>query len=182
MAITYPFIQAKHFTAGRNGNKPKIIVIHTMETPQSEGRANQVALWFAGSSAPQASAHYMVDDKEVVQSVKEADTAWAVDDQMLNQESISIEHAGYAAQSPAIWANAYSKAQLALSASLTADIAKRNKIPAVRLTPAQIVAGGSGFCGHADITAAFKIAGGHTDPGTSWPWDTYLALVKTNMV
>jgi len=92
MAITYPFIQAKHFTAGRNGKKPKIIVIHTMETPQSEGRANQVALWFAGSSAPQASAHYMVDDKEVVQSVKEADTAWAVDDQMLNQESISIEH------------------------------------------------------------------------------------------
>lgn len=182
MAIKYPFIQAKHYSPGRGGKNVKLIVLHTMETPQSEGRANQVALWFAGSSAPQASAHYMVDDKAIIQSVSEADTAWAVDEYDLNQESISIEHAGYAAQTPAIWANPYSTAQLALSASLTADIAKRHGIPAVKLTPAQIVAGQSGFCGHADITAAFKIAGGHTDPGANFPWASYIQAVKAKMV
>lgn len=180
--MTYPFIQAKHYTQGRGGKTPKLIVIHTMETPQSEGRANQVALWFAGSSAPQASAHYMIDNKAIVQSVNEADTAWAVDEFQLNQESISLEHAGYAAQTAAIWANPYSTAQLALSASLAADIAKRYSIPAVRLTPAQIVAGGTGFCGHNDITAAFKIAGGHTDPGANFPWASYLEAVKAKMV
>lgn len=181
MAIKYPFIQAKHYSPGRGGKTVKLIVLHTMETPQSEGRANQVALWFAGSSAPQASAHYMVDDKQIVQSVSEQDTAWAVDEYDLNQESISIEHAGYAAQTPAVWANAYSTAELALSASLTADIAKRYKIPAVKLTPEQIVAGQSGFCGHVDITNAFKIAGGHQDPGEQYPWDKYMALVKQHM-
>jgi N-acetyl-anhydromuramyl-L-alanine amidase AmpD len=100
----------------------------------------------------------------------------------LNQESISLEHAGYAAQTAAIWANPYSNAQLALSASLAADIAKRYSIPAVRLTPAQIVAGGTGFCGHNDITAAFKIAGGHTDPGIFFDWNDYLSMVKSHML
>lgn len=180
--MTYPFIQAKHYTAGRGGKTPKLIVIHTMETPQTEGRANQVALWFAGSNAPQASAHYMVDDKEIIQTVNEADTAWAVDEFDLNEESISIEHAGYAAQTPAVWADAYSTAELALSASLSADIAKRHGIPVVRLTPAQIVAGESGFCGHVDITDAFKIAGGHTDPGANFPWASYLKAVQAKMV
>lgn len=179
--MTYKFVQAKHYTAGRGGKQPKLIVIHTMEAPQSEGRANQVALWFAGTSAPQASAHYMVDDKEVIQSVQEADTAWAVDDFNLNQESISIEHAGYAAQTPATWGNPYATAELALSATLAADIAKRHGIPAIHLTPAQIVAGASGFCGHIDITNAFKIAGGHTDPGTNFPWSAYIQQVKSKM-
>jgi len=100
--MTYPFIQAKHYTPGRDGKPIKLIVVHTMETPQTEGRAKQVALWFAGDNAPQASAHYMVDDKEVIQSVNEADTAWAVNQQDINQQSISIEHAGYAAQTPQV--------------------------------------------------------------------------------
>jgi len=176
--MTYQFIQAKHFTPGRGGKKPILIAIHTMETPESEGRAAQVANWFAGATAPQASAHYMVDDKQVLQSVKDEDTAWAVGDFLLNQESISIEHAGTASQTPAQWEDAYSKAELALSARLTADLAHKWGIPAVKLTPAQILAGKSGFCGHADITVAKKIAGGHTDPGPNFPWDKYLKLVN----
>ena len=122
--MTYPFIGAKHFTVGRNNNKPRMIVIHTMETPENNGRAYQVAQWFAGPSSPQASAHYMVDNAEIYMSVKEEDTAWAVDDFALNQQSISIEHAGSASQTPAQWSDAYSKQELALSAKLSADIRK----------------------------------------------------------
>ena len=180
--MNIPFIGARHFTAGRGGNKPRLIVIHTMETPENNGRAYQVAQWFAGTSSPQASAHYMVDNAEVYQSVKEEDTAWAVDDFGLNQQSISIEHAGYASQSPTQWQDSYSKAELTLSAGLAAQIAARWSIPAVKLSPADILAGKSGFCGHADITAAKKIAGGHTDPGVSFPWDIYLTAVKAAMV
>lgn len=178
--MTYPFYQAVNFSKGRGGHIPHLIVVHTMETPESEGRAKQVAGWFAGKTAPQASAHYMVDDKQVVQSVSEFDTAWACDDWLLNQQSISIEHAGSASQSPEQWNDAYSQAELKLSAQLAAEIAKRYRIPAIKLTPADILVGKAGFCGHADITAAKKIAGGHTDPGTHFPWDTYLGLVKSH--
>jgi N-acetyl-anhydromuramyl-L-alanine amidase AmpD len=176
--MTYPFVQATHYTKGRGGNKPRLIVVHTMETPESEGRAKQVAAWFAGTTAPQASAHYMCDDKDVIQSVQEADTAWAVDDFALNEQSISIEHAGSAAQSAAQWADGYSLAELKISAALAADIAKRNNIPAVKLTPADVLAGKSGFVGHNDITIAKKISGGHSDPGANFPWTQYLNLIK----
>ena len=176
--MTYLFITAKYFTTGRAGVKPRLIVIHTMETPESRGRAHQVAAWFSGANAPQASAHYMVDDAEIYQCVKESDTAWAVADQALNQASISIEHAGAAAQSSTQWVDAYSKAELALSARLTADIAHRNGIPAVKLSPADILAGKAGFCGHNDITEAKKIAGGHSDPGPNFPWEEYLKQVN----
>jgi len=179
--MTYPIIQAKHYTPGRNGIKPRLIVIHTMETPENRGRAHQVAAWFSGANAPQASAHYMVDDADIYLSVKETDTAWACDDQELNQASISIEHAGVAAQTPAQWADAYSKSELALSARLTADIAHRYGIPAIKLSPADILAGKAGFCGHNDITSAKKIFGGHTDPGPNFPWTGYLAQVNATL-
>ena len=180
--MTYKFIQAKHYSPGRGGKKPNLIVIHTMETPENEGRAAQVANWFAGATAPESSAHYMVDDKQVIQSVKDEDTAWAVGDFPLNQASISIEHAGTASQTVAQWADDYSKAELALSSALAAELAHKWGIPAVKLTPADILAGKSGFCGHADITAAKKVAGGHTDPGAHFPWDFYLSTIKTKMV
>ena len=178
--MTYPFYQAKNFTKGRSNHNPRLIIIHTMETPESAGRAKQVATWFNGKTAPQASAHYMVDDKQIVQSVLEADTAWACDDWELNQVSISIEHAGSASQTPAQWADAYSTAELSLSAKLSADIAKRWSIPLVKLTPDDILAGKAGFAGHLDITKAKKIAGGHTDPGVNFPWETYLKLIGGN--
>jgi N-acetyl-anhydromuramyl-L-alanine amidase AmpD len=177
--MTYPFNQAQSFTKGRGGKKIKLIVIHTMETPETPSRARQVWNWFAGKTAPHASAHYMVDNKEILQSVKDEDTAWAVADSLLNQTSISIEHAGQASQTTAQWNDAYSNAELKLSAKLSAELAKKYNIPAVKLSPADILAGKSGFCGHNDITAAKKIAGGHTDPGKNFPWDKYLKLVTS---
>jgi len=178
--MTYQFITAKHFSVGRGTHKPHIIVIHTMETPENRGRAHQVAVWFSGANAPQASAHYMVDDSEIYQTVKEENSAWAVDDWELNQQSISIEHAGTASQSLVQWQDDYSKSMLANSAKLAADICKRWSIPIVRLTPQDIIAGKSGFCGHNDITHAKKIAGGHTDPGPNFPWNAYLKLVQSH--
>lgn len=176
--MTYPFVQASHYTKGRNGHKPHLIVVHTMETPDTKGRAKQVAGWFAGKTSPDASAHYMVDNINILQSVKEEDTAWAVNDWDLNQKSISIEHAGTASQTVAQWADSYSMAEIKTSAKLAASIAKRWGIPAVKLTPQEILQGKSGFCGHIDVTIAKKINGGHTDPGPHFPWSLYLNLIK----
>lgn len=177
--MTYPFIQAKHFTAGRGTHTPRIIVLHTMETPETESRAKQVASWFAGSTAPQASAHYCVDDKDIIQSVKDTDTAWAVDDFDLNQQSISIELAGTAAQTAPQWHDAYSTAEFAQLVALSKALGAKYGIPAVHLTAAQILDGKTkGFCYHHDITIAKKIAGGHTDPGANFPIADFLKALK----
>ena len=176
--MTYPLIPAKHFTAGRGTHSPRIIVIHTMETPEIEGRARQVANWFAGASAPQASAHYCVDDKEIIQSVKDTDTAWAVDDFDLNQQSISIELAGTAGQNAAQWHDTYSKAEFAEFVALSKALSVKYGIPPIWLNTQMILDGKTkGFCGHHDITIAKKIAGGHTDPGANFPMVEFLQAI-----
>lgn len=176
--MTYEFKQAKYYTKGRGKNKIKLIVVHTMETPETPSRARQVWNWFAGTTSPHASAHYMVDNLQILQSVADEDTAWAVDDFDLNQQSISIEHAGSASQNDGEWNDKYSNDELKLSAKLAKELATKYNIPIVKLSPADILAGKSGFCGHIDITTAKKIAGGHTDPGKYFPWDKYLKLVQ----
>lgn len=176
--MTYQLIQSKHFTKGRNKVVPRLIVIHTMETPETEGRAKQVADWFASNFSPEASAHYCVDNKHVYNTVLEADTSWAVDDFFFNEASISIELAGQASQDPKLWYDAYSKSELDIAAKLVADISKRHKIPLVKLTPAEINAGKSGICSHLDITVAKHIAGGHSDPGKDFPWTEFVSLAK----
>ena len=172
------FIPSKHFTHGRGGHPVKLIVVHTMEAPESAGRALQVAQWFAGPTAPQSSVHFCVDNKTIIRCVDEQDTAWAVDDWGLNQQSISIEHAGFAAQTPPQWHDPYSQAMLKISAQLVAQLCRRHNVPKVKLSPAEIAAGKSGICGHADITAAKHIVGGHTDPGPNFPWADYMKLVQ----
>jgi len=177
--VSYPFIQAKHYTPGRAGKKIRMIVLHTMETPETDGRASSVASWFAGSTAPEASAHYCVDNHEIVQSVKDSDTAWAVANPEYNEESISIELAGQASQSPAQWADAYSRGELALVEKLSAELSKAYGIAPIHLSDKQILDGvSSGFCYHADITRAKQIAGGHTDPGVNFPLASFLAGVS----
>jgi len=170
---------AKYFTKGRNGQKIRLIVIHTMECGQTIGKARQVLNWFQGKTSPQASAHYLTDPKQVFQLVDDADTAWAVADYELNEQSLSIELAGSASYTPALWATSYAKMELDLVAHLVATLSKKYGIPAVKLTPEEILAGKSGLCGHVDITVAKKIAGGHTDPGVSFPWAGFIARVES---
>lgn len=178
--VTYPLIPSAHFSKGRGGNKPLWIFIHTMECGESENKAAQVANWFAGKTAPQASAHYCVDDKQIYQCVAESDTAWSVDDFDTNQKSISIELAGAASQALAQWGDPYSKAQMALTQKLVADICKRNKIPLRRITPAYINSNSPGIGGHIDVTQAKKIVGGHTDPGINYPYLTLISGAKAS--
>jgi N-acetyl-anhydromuramyl-L-alanine amidase AmpD len=174
-----PFIQAKNFNRSTRPNPPhpiQLIVIHTMEAPEKPKTAFNVASWFAGPSAPQASAHFCVDDAQVIQCVLECDVAWHAPG--ANSNGIGIEHAGYASQTPEQWDDDYSKAVLANSAKLAAGLCKRFGIPIVRLSIDDLKAGKLGFCGHVDVTNAFSNGRGHVDPGVSFPWDSYLALVQ----
>lgn len=166
---SYPFVPALHFTKGRI-KQVQLIVIHSAECPKKEGAARGVANYFATTDR-QASAHFTVDDKEIIQSVQIEDTAWAAKN--ANANGVHIEHAGYAKQTLLDWLDEYGRAMLELSAKLAAKLCKKYNIEPVR---AEFLSGVSptvtkpGFAGHRDI----PLHGSHSDPGTGFPWDYYL--------
>jgi len=174
-----PFIQAKNYNRSIRPHTPhpiELVIFHTMEAPEKPKTAFNVASWFAGPSAPQASAHFCVDDTQVIQCVLECDVAWAAPG--ANNNGIHIEHAGYANQTPDQWADDYSKATLANSAKLAAQLCKRFNIPIIKLSVDDLKAGKRGFAGHVDVTNAFCNGRGHQDPGASMPWSDYIAQVQ----
>lgn len=179
--LPFSFIEAKGLS--RMGRKEvRVVVIHTMECQELKGRARWCAEWFAGKyapryPAPQASAHYMVDDLETVQGVRESDMAWHAGS--ANPFSIGVEHAGYAGQNAQQWDDEYSRAVLDRSARLVAGICDRWHIPIAKLGPGELQQGQHGICGHVDCTNAFSGGRGHSDPGPGFPWQAYLALVRT---
>jgi len=177
--LNIPFLQAKNYTKGRRPGPIDLIVIHTMEAAEKPTTAEAVAGWGAGPSAPQASWGYAVDNDSIVQSVLDTDTAWHAPG--ANHNGIGIEHAGYAKQNAADWSDDYSQKMLRLSAKLSAMLCAKHNIPVVKLTPAELKAGKRGIVGHKDCTDAFSGGHGHTDPGGSFPWDTYISWIKEEM-
>jgi N-acetyl-anhydromuramyl-L-alanine amidase AmpD len=173
--VAYPLILARNYSRGPRTSPIDLVVIHTMENAEKPDGAENVARWFAGSSAPIASAHYCVDNNSVVQCVREEDVAWAAPG--ANHNGIQIEHAGRAAQSARDWQDGYSNAMLRLSAKLTADICRRRNIPIRWLSAMDLLEGRRGITSHANVSKAFKRST-HTDPGLSFPVEAYLALVK----
>lgn len=168
------FVQARHFTPGRPG-PIELIVIHTMESPEQPGTAERVAAWFAGASAPPASAHYCLDADTVVATVRDSDVAWHAPG--ANDRSLGLEHAGRAAQSARDWGDPYSSRMLALSAGLVARKCAQYDIPVAWLGAAALRAGRRGITGHDEVARAFRLSD-HTDPGPAFPVEAYLSLVR----
>ena len=82
-----------NYRSGRNGNSIKYIVCHFTgnQNDKASGNAN-----YFRSVNRQASAHYFVDDNEIVQVVREGDTSWHCGDGngrygITNSNSIGIE-------------------------------------------------------------------------------------------
>jgi hypothetical protein len=175
--VTYPFVQARNYTrvGGRDIN---LIVVHDMEAPERLNTAENVAAWFAGSTAPRASAHYNIDADSIVQSVRDMDVAWHAPG--ANHNGIGLEHAGYARQSRAEWLDDYGLRMLRLSARLTAELCAKYEIPVRRVTYDGLRAGVRGITGHHDVSLAF-VRSSHWDPGPDFPWDFYLEMVKAEL-
>jgi N-acetyl-anhydromuramyl-L-alanine amidase AmpD len=177
------FIQAKHFKVAHR-EAVDWIVIHATQGAERPRQAIASAERFArgydlvkGQAVEfVASAHYCVGPDCSVQCVRETDVAWHC--KGANRRGIGIELCGRADQTPAQWADPYSESELAQAAVLAASMCTRWGIPAVRLSPDDIVRGQRGIAGHMDFTVAFKTPGGHHDPGPDFPWHHYLDLVR----
>jgi N-acetyl-anhydromuramyl-L-alanine amidase AmpD len=171
--VAIPFVESPNFTASK-GRPIDVLVMHTAEMTERAGAAEAVAAWFARPSS-QVSAHYCVDADSVVQCVRERDIAWHA--RGGNTNSIGIELAGYARQGAPEWADPYSTVMLERAAALAASICFRHRIPVRRVRAAGLLAGRPGITGHADVSEAFRRSD-HWDPGPSFPWPTFLGLVR----
>ena len=185
-----PFIQAKNYqeiiptttpsgVTKRVKRKIRLIVLHTMENNEKPYAAEDVAMWFADRSpskfpAPMASAHYCIDEDSIVQCVREREIAYHAPG--ANNDGIGIEHSGFAKQTKENWDDLSSRLILIRSQIIASDICLRENIPAKKLTVQEILNGEKGFCGHKDITDAYK-KGTHWDPGPNFPWDSYISKI-----
>ncbi len=129
------------------------IVIHT-----TQGSYAGAISWFQNPSSD-VSAHYVIrsSDGEITQMVREANKAWHVG--TYNSRSIGIEHEGFVAD-PGRW---YTDAMYRSSAALVRHLCAKYGIPIDR----------THIIGHVEAPGAT-----HTDPGSGWDWDRYMALVR----
>lgn len=170
------FIQARNYTPHQGLRQIDLIVLHSMESGEKPDTAENVAAWFAGETAPQASAHYCVDNDSIVQCVKDQDIAWAAPG--ANRNGIHIEHAGKASQSAEEWNDEYSRNVIVMSAGLSSILCKKYDIPVRFLTAEDLVRNGRGITTHAEVSKAFHQSD-HWDPGPGFPTSTYIYLVSS---
>ena len=150
-----------------------LVVIHSAETSERPSSAENIAAWFAkpwdGKKWIKASAHYAVDCDSIVECVPEKMVAWHA--RGVNDRAIGVELAGRAAQTREEWLDDYGRKMLDLARELVFATCRNYHLPAQYVSAAEIRSGKKGVTTHAQVTIAYKIKGGHTDPGPGFPMD-----------
>ena len=170
----WPLVQAKNYK-NTNGRKIRVVVIHDMEAPEKTTTAENVAKWFAGSTAPMASAHLCIDSDSIVRSVKDEDVAYHAPG--ANNDGIGLELAGYARQTENEWLDTYSKAVLENAAKACAQYSLKYGVPVVHLSNSELGSGKKGFVGHRQVSATYKKSD-HADPGENFPWTYFMQRIN----
>lgn len=164
-----PFIQAKN----RYGTSTKFAVaIHcTANTASARNEAS-----YATRRTDGVSAHFFVDDREVIQSLDTVDIAGHAGSWQGNTYSIAVEITGHVHWSRDKWLKSVAWGELA---RVLAAVSRHHNIPPVRVTVEQMRANPQvrGAYDHNQMRLAW---GGtdHTDPGPDFPWDHLLNVWK----
>ncbi|MBI4577851.1 MAG: N-acetylmuramoyl-L-alanine amidase [Planctomycetes bacterium] len=144
---------APHFTDRDAPREIRYIIIHTIE-----GSARSAIGWFK-NPASHVSAHYVIAyDGSITQMVDDQDVAWHAGTREHNDHGIGIEHEGYASQ------DGWTRKQLVASAALGRWLCATYGIQGDR----------AHILGHEEIAP-----GRRSDPGPHFPWDRYLAMIRT---
>ena len=172
---------ARFYTKGPRGVPITQIVVHCTQSQEKKGILHNIWAWMRGKNAPHASAHVFVDDTTSLRSVDDKDIAWHCGVWEINRRSLGIELTGSASQTRAQWLDAFSSGVFDVAAKQIATWCRLYKIPATRLSALPIRIGSRGIFGHADVTNAYNVAGGHTDPGINFPWAELLRRVNKHL-
>ena len=141
------------------------IVVHTAE---GGTKAVNIARYLSTTDRT-ASAHVVIDDKEIVDLVPDDYTAFHC--RGSNSKSLGLEIAYFASK----WGEdpEYEESCIALSASWCAEKAKLYNIPMERVTFEEWEAGKKGFISHAECDPSRR-----TDPGANFDWDKFFGYMK----
>lgn len=153
---------------------PRYVVMHGTVSPTVPRGARATATYFASATSG-GLAHYIVDPAEIIATCDEGTACWHSGH---NADSIGIELCDPQAGPASRWQDSPHLAEEALAAKLVADICARHHIPVVRLTPAQLAAGGTGIVDHNTVRLAWPGCTDHVDVGPDFPWARFLSAVK----
>lgn len=175
------------YTKGRS-RPVQYVVIHSTEGSEGVNSA-EAGVAYDKIRTDGTSTHLFVDTDTALMEVRYTDTAHAARAKG-NACGIQVELCGRAGQTNAQWHDAASLPMLRLAAREVAAICKEFGLPPRRLSVAEVRAAyyapagarPKGICGHIDVTRAYPEDGGsHTDPGTNFPWQEFLAMVSAEL-
>lgn len=161
-------------SGARPTSQIRFIAIHTYECPRSddvEGRAR----WQHTSRT--GSYHVLFGMRRSLRANDDNYISWSAMYRG-NLWGVHFCFLGYARETRDVWlANMPQLEKAAVAAAVTA---LEYQIPRRWLTPAELRAGGKGFCTHGDISAAWHESD-HTDPGAGFPKDVFMRLVEEHV-
>lgn len=145
-----------------------IIRIHSTVSPTKAGTARAIAKYFA-AGANKASAHYVVDACEAIQSVGDHTRSW---DCGWNPDGISIELCDDPSDKRGLrrWDDAEHKAMEKVAARLVAQLCLAYSIRPYFVDAKGLKRGSKGITTHAEVSKAFPNLTTHWDPGA---WRRY---------
>jgi hypothetical protein len=170
-----PYVGPARHTMGSNNKPIARIVMHATvgSEPAVKGAARGVAAMFRTTDR-YASAHYVADAAESVQVVYDSLVA---EHAPPNQHSIGYELCcSLANEGKDHWARTDHQAMLKIAAQDVARLCLAYDVPIVKLSPADLVNGKHGICGHIDVSNAWHQTT-HWDPGPYFPWAQFIGLV-----
>jgi len=177
----------KSYTKGRSRDV-QYVVIHTTEGSEGPNSAED-GVAYDKRRTDGTSTHLFGDQNSVLKEVHYYDRAHAARFHG-NEIGIQFEICGVAGQTSSQWDDAASRATLDLAAREIALICAEYSIPVRRLSVAEVRNAyyapvgqrPKGLCGHVDVTHAYpEDDGSHTDPGSNFPWERFMNMIKQYM-
>lgn len=172
-----PNVVVRHYSPCQSERSPvplNLIILHDTEgsnVPDSISDLAGLGDWF-GSISAQASSHVATDsDGNSARFVSDRRKAWHC--MAYNSASLGIEQVGFASQSRVTWLKNWR--QLRETARWIAYWSHRYGIPIRKGAVSGGVVTRSGVLRHMDLGA---IGGGHSDPGSNYPFGRVLLLAR----